>query len=274
MNTYEYIIYDKKDNVATVTLNRPNYLNSLTRKMMSEIADAMEQVRTDGDVKVVVIRGAGRGFCSGAYLSEGEGLSTIQERKEIVEIIRMWGKGIGSIRNCGKPSIAAVHGYCTAGGFEIMCACDFAVATEDAQIGDFHMQRSFMAGAGAIPLLHRIVGMRKAKELVMTGRLMSGKEAYEFGLLNRLAPAGKLDETLNEFLPLLTGRTVVGLTHVKFACDSALSADLESACAIEALACTSLFCSSEVEEMLNAFVEKREPKQLPGINWSLSHGGY
>jgi len=272
MKHYEAIIYEKKDSVATVTLNRPEHLNSLSRQLMSEVEDAMEVVRTDQDVKVVVIRGAGRCFCSGAYLDEV--LPILKERSQIIEMVRMFGKGIGSIRNCGKPSIAAIHGYCTAGGFEIMCNCDFAIATEDAKIGDFHMKRSLMAGAGAIPLLVRIIGLRKAKEILMSGRLMSGKEAYELGMLNRLAPAGKLNETLNEFLPLFTERTITGLTHVKFATESAMDADLDTACAVEALTCASLLASRDAQEAVDAFLNKRDADFPPGIDWSLTHGRY
>lgn len=272
MKKYEEIVYEKKGNVATVVLNRPKYNNTLTRRLMSEVADAMEAVKTDPNVKVVVIRGAGSGFCSGAYLAEDT--HVLSERTELIERIRMFAQGIGSIRNCGKPSVAAIHGYCVAGGFEIMCACDFAIATEDAKIGDFHMQRSLMAGAGAIPLLHRIVGMRKAKELSMSGRTMSGREAYEFGLLNRLAPAGKLDETLNDFLALFTDKSIAGLTHVKFACDRALSTDLEAALAIESLTCALCLCNPDAKEKVEAFLQKREPKQVKEINWVLTQGSY
>jgi enoyl-CoA hydratase len=221
----------------------------------------------------VVIRGAGeRAFCAGAYLDDV--LPIIKERTQLIEMVRMFARGIGAIRNCGKPTVAAIHGFCTAGGFEIMCNCDFAVATEDAKIGDFHMQKCLMAGAGPTPLLVRIVGARKAKEILMSGRLMSGKEAYELGLLNRLAPKGKLDETLAEFLPLFTERAIVGLTHVKFAIESSLDADITTACALESLACASLLSSKTSQEGVDAFLNKRKPEWPEEVDWALRHGNY
>jgi len=272
VKNYDEIIYEKKSNVATITFNRPDHLNSLTRNLMAEVGNAMEEVQTDQEVKVVVFRGAGRAFCAGAYLDDV--LPIIKKRSQIIEMVRMFAKGIGAIRNCGKPTVAAIHGYCTAGGFEIMCNCDFAIATEDAKIGDYHMQKALMAGAGAIPLLVRIVGSRIAKEILMSGRLMTGKEAYELGLLNRLAKKDKIDETLNEFLPLFTERSIVGLSHVKFTVESALDADLTTACALESLACASLLSSDAAQEGVDAFLNKRDPQWPQEANWTLRHGNY
>src|SRR5438270_11373411 len=127
-----------------------------------------------------------------------------------------------------KPSVAVLEGYTTAGGFELMISCDFAIAADDAQIGDFHIRRALYGGAGPIYRVPRMIGIRKTKELMLTGKLLSGVEAADFDLINASAPADKLDETVEEFISHLTNKSPFQMGITKMTIDRSVDADVHS----------------------------------------------
>ena len=155
--------------------------------------------------------------------------------------------------------MAVLEGYTTAGGFEIMINCDFAIAAEDAKIGDFHIRRALFGGAGPIYRLPRMIGIRKTKELILTGKLLTGKEAEAFDLINASAPAEDLDKLLAEFIAPIVDKSPFMMKLTKMCIDRGLDADIQSLMVMEHLAVGNALQSEDAREGVNAFLEKREP---------------
>ena len=152
-----------------------------------------------------------------------------------------------------------LEGYTTAGGFEIMINCDFAIAEEDALIGDFHIRRALFGGAGPIYRLPRILGLRKAKELMLTGKLLTGRQAYDWGLVNDVAPAQDLDECVDRFVSELTDKSPFTMWITKMAINQGLDADQGSLMVMEHFCSAIAMQSNDAAEGVAAFLGKREP---------------
>jgi enoyl-CoA hydratase len=167
----EPIQYEVDGHVARIWLNRPHKRNSVSQQLLQELDEARIRAENDPEVRVIVIRGREGTFCSGFDLDELQG--DFIGSSAAYEIAQRSARICDSIFRSPKPSVAVLEGYTTAGGFEIMINCDFAIATEDAKIGDFHMRRALFGGAGPIYRLPRILGERKAKELMLTGKLLT-----------------------------------------------------------------------------------------------------
>src|SRR5215218_10316355 len=194
----EPIQYEVDGPVARIWLNRPHKRNSVSQQLLQELDEARIRAENDPNIRVIVIRGRDGTFCSGFDLDELQG--DFIGQTGAYEVAQWSARVCDSIFRSPKPSVSVHEGYTTAGGFEIMINCDFSIAAEDAKIGDFHMRRALFGGAGPIYRLPRILGERKAKELMLTGKLLTGLEAYEWGLVNAVAPADRLDETVEEFV--------------------------------------------------------------------------
>ena len=185
--TQEVIQYEVADGVATIWLNRPEVKNCVNWELLTNLGAALERAEDDDDVRVVLIRGRGHTFCAGADLNmlDSEFLGTTNNS---VKIAQVSARTFDRAFNLAKPTIAVVEGYAVAGGFELMISCDFCIAADDAKIGDFHIRRALFGGAGPIYRLPRYIGLRKTKELLFTGKLLSGKECEDWGLANVSAP--------------------------------------------------------------------------------------
>ncbi|MGH7917305.1 MAG: enoyl-CoA hydratase [Candidatus Binataceae bacterium] len=173
------LLIDKRDGLATVTLNRPEKLNALNRELRAEFCRVMRELRAHADITAVIITGAGRAFCAGLDLKElGSSDSGIRETGNVTFI--------SVIENMAVPVIAAVNGFAITGGFELALACDLIIAAEDAQFADTHARVGVMPGGGMSVRLPRAVGIRRAKELSLTGNYLSAREAERIGLVNRV----------------------------------------------------------------------------------------
>ena len=201
----EPIQYEVEDHVARIWLNRPHKRNAVSQQLLTELDEARQRAEEDDDVRVIVIRGREGTFCSGFDLDElqGEFIGTSQA----YEIALRSAKICDAIFRCPKPSVSVIEGYATAGGFEILVNSDFGIAAEDAKIGDFHIRRALFGGAGPMYRLPRILGERRAKELMLTGKLLSGRQAYELGLVNACAPADDLDACVDRFVADLADKS-------------------------------------------------------------------
>src|SRR5437867_10691889 len=194
----EPIQYEVDGHIARIWLNRPHKRNSVSQQLLQELDKARVRAEEDDNVRVLVIRGREGTFCSGFDLDELQG--DFIGKSAAFEIAQRSARICDAIFRSPKPSVAVLEGHTTAGGFEIMINCDFAIADESAKIGDFHIRRALFGGAGPIYRLPRILGERKAKELMLTGKLLSGREAFEFGLTNGWAPAAELDARVDAFV--------------------------------------------------------------------------
>ena len=152
-----------------------------------------------------------------------------------------------------------VEGYAVAGGFELMISCDFAIAADDAKIGDFHIRRALFGGAGPIYRLPRYIGLRKTKELLFTGKLLSGKQCEQWGLANVSAPTEELEDAIAEFVAPLKDKSAFTMRITKLAANRGLDGDTETLIALESMTCNVAHQSNDAREGVQAFLEKREP---------------
>jgi enoyl-CoA hydratase/carnithine racemase len=251
------IQYEVDGHVARIWLNRPHKLNSVSQQLLQELDEARLRAEEDDDVRVIVIRGRGGTFCSGFDLDElqGDFIGTTTAYEIAVRSARI----CDAIFRCPKPSICVLEGHTTAGGFEIMINCDFAIAEENAKIGDFHIRRALFGGAGPIYRLPRILGERKAKELMLTGKLLTGREAYEFGLINDWAPAEELDARVESFVANLVDKSPFQTALTKMCVNRGLDADTETLMLVERLAVGVTLNSQDAAEGVASFLGKREP---------------
>jgi enoyl-CoA hydratase len=185
------VLIDKQDGIATVTLNRPDKLNALNRELRLAFCRAMQGLRRDQDLRVVIITGAGRAFCVGLDLRElATPASGIRDEGET--------NFISVIDEMEVPVIGAINGFAITGGFEIALACDIMIAAEDAQFADTHARAGVMPGGGMSARLPRAVGIRKAKELSFTGNYLSARDAERMGLVNHVVAPDRLLATARD----------------------------------------------------------------------------
>jgi enoyl-CoA hydratase len=255
---FETILYDKKDHVARITLNRPDALNAINRTMVTELGKALDDSETNRDVRVVVITGAGRAFCSGADLKfASEELTTSQAEQEFFRFANR--VMMRRIETLSKPVIAAVNGYAMAGGFEILTVVDFVIAAEDAMIGDMHIKHGLLAAGGAPYRLPLLIGMRKAKELMFTGKTITGKEAEEIGLVNKAVPASILQSTVDALAAELAEYSPVAMSITKRLINDSVLVDIEARLELILMSFLVGANSEDRNEGIKAFREKRKP---------------
>ncbi len=193
--TLETVLYEVKDHVAKITLNRPEKRNALNHALWDDLSTAFDQADADPEVRVVILGGAGMAFCSGWDLKESYYISIPEGYDKwttgnALRTLRGISERYLKIMNFPKPTIARVHGYCLAAGCYLQMLCDMAVAAEDATFGHPVGQ----GGVDSMPLWVTLLGLRKAKEILMARQFFNGKEAAQMGLVNRAVPADKLDE--------------------------------------------------------------------------------
>jgi enoyl-CoA hydratase len=255
----EVVQYEVVDGVATVWLNRPEVRNCVNWEVLTGLGEAVERADRDEDVRVVLFRGRGGTFCAGADLNMLDS-EFLQTTTKSIELAQVSARTYDRIFNLKKPTIAVVEGYAVAGGFELMISCDFCIAASDAKIGDFHIRRALFGGAGPIYRLPRYIGLRKAKELMLTGKLLSGQECYEWNLANVAAPPERLEEAIAEFVAPLKDKGALIMHITKLTANRGLDGDTETLIALESMACNVIHQSADAREGVQAFLEKRDPE--------------
>lgn len=219
---FEDLIYEKSDHIATITLHNPERLNAMTGRMLASFSRAIEAVRNDDDARVLVLTGAGRGFCTGAdtemliALAEGKpvpGATSEESRRKELEPIGWFGVEMSQLE---KPTIAAINGPAVGGGFALAMACDLRIIADDAQFGMASTHRYALPPEGGITyLLPRIVGLTKACELLLTGDLVDGMEAERIGLVTRSVPRDQVMKVALEFASKIAGNGPIGMELTK-----------------------------------------------------------
>ena len=254
----DHVVLEKDGDIARVWLNRPHKLNAVTTELLHRLDEIIVEVDSDPNLKVLVLRGRNNTFCSGFDLDEL--LADYVGTTTAMEVAVLSAKVCDRLYSMNTPSVAVLEGYVTAGGFELMISCDFAIASDDAKIGDFHIRRALFGGAGPIYRLPRMIGLRKTKELMLTGKLLSGQEAKSFDLINDSAPAEELDKRVEEFIETLTDKSPFMMRLTKMAINQGLDADVRSLMIMEHLAVGNALQSEDGKEGVQAFLGKREPK--------------
>jgi enoyl-CoA hydratase/carnithine racemase len=257
---FKDIIFEKKGHVATITLNHPEKYNALSFNCYKELMQAFEDIEKDREVKVVVIKARGKAFCAGADLSDLGTLAGGQKESPLTEQAKPSGRGpYEVIENCTKPVIAAVQGMALAGGLELLLVCDIVIASEEARLGDQHANFGLVPGGGATQRLPRLIGIRKAKELLFTGDWISPQEAERIGLVNKVVPADKLDEAVEELCRKLVNKSYEAASAVKRLVYEGMQTDLETGLGLERKAVAAHFSSETFKEGVKSFLEKRKP---------------
>ncbi len=252
---FENIIYEKTKNIAKITLNRPAVYNAMDSKLVSELNTALIDAKNDPKIKVVIITGAGeKAFCSGLDIKEFKDKSPYELR----EFIEKFLERTYILMNMGKPTIAAVNGLALAGGFELALSCDMIIASEKAKFGLPEINIGVFPGI-AVALLPRLIGRARTFELILTGRMISAKEAEEMGLVNKVVPAERLWDEVNDLARQLAEKSQVALRLAKTAIYRGM--DMEYVKAVADACETFLVCMSteDAKEGISAFLEKRKP---------------
>jgi len=254
---------DEETGVATLTLNRPDRLNALTFAVYEELRTAFRALHDEKAVRVIVLTGSGRGFCSGGDVEDIIGRLFERDMRGLLEFTRMTCDLVLSIRQCRKPVIAALNGTVAGAGAVIATACDMRVAAESAKIA-YLFTRVGLSGAdmGAAWMLPRIVGLAKASELLMTGDFIGADEAHRIGLYNRLVPDGTALEAATELARKLSRGPSFAIEITKDALNREASMDLVGALEAEAQIQAALMLHPDFRESYDAFVEKRDANFL------------
>jgi 2-(1,2-epoxy-1,2-dihydrophenyl)acetyl-CoA isomerase len=255
--SFETILYETKDRVATVTLNRPEVLNAFTITMGEEMLRAFHQAEDDEDVGCVILTGAGRGFCSGADVREFQAniergtLGSVQPQAESLCQLMF---------NLKKPIVAAVNGPAVGVGFTMTLPCDIRIASDRARFGPIFVRVGLVPEFGSTFLLTRLIGLAKAKELALLGRIIDAQEALDVGLVSKVVSHEELmTEAMSLATTLAQGPTrTLGL--VKKVLHQGLVSDLASAEDLEARVLAECVRSPEHAEGVRAFLEKRQPR--------------
>jgi enoyl-CoA hydratase/carnithine racemase len=253
----EILLYEEKDEVAVITLNRPKVMNSFNFAMLNALKERIEALRFHKGVRVVVITGAGeKAFCAGADLKERATLSETEVKQFIYTIRNLF----ADIENLNKPVIAAVNGVALGGGTELALASDIRIASESATMGLTETRLAIIPGAGGTQRLPRLVGRGKAKELIFTGRRVSAGEALAMGLVNQVcsSPEALLDTCL-DMAAMICETGPIAIEQAKYAVNRGMETDITTGLAIESNAYWLTIPTEDRLEGLAAFREKRKP---------------
>ncbi len=252
--------HDTNTGVATITLNRPDRLNALTFEVYSELRDTFAALDTEPGVRVIVLTGAGRGFCSGGDVEDIIGALFGRSPEGLLEFTRMTCDVVANMRRCRRPIIAALNGTVAGAGAVLAAACDVRFAAESARIA-FLFVKVGLSGAdmGASWLLPRLVGLGRAAELLMTGEFIDAKRAHEIGLYQRLVPDGRALLEATSLAEKLARGPAAALAVTKQALDAEFTLGLEAALTHEADAQAELMAHPNFREAYEAFRAKREP---------------
>lgn len=255
---YQYILYEKGNGLAKITINRPEVRNALTQALMSELGHAIEAVESDEDVRVLILTGAGdRAFVAGADIGE------VGERDMLTELginSRLRREVFLRLEHLFKPSIAAVNGYALGGGCELALACTLRIAADTARFGQPEINLGLIPGLGGTQRLTRLVGKGRAMELILTGDLIDAQEAYRIGLVNKVVPAAQLMEEARALAKKLADKPPLALRAAKDAVDYGSDMSLAAALEFENRLFAILSGSKDKVEGVAAFQQKRKPE--------------
>jgi enoyl-CoA hydratase len=255
--TYQTILYDVADGVATITLNRPDVLNAMNDVMRGELTRCFSALVTDDEVRVVVVTGHGdRAFSAGADIREfvaPQPPTRFREQRRRLDFRQ-------AMDRCSQPIVAAIRGFALGGGLELALACDIRIAADDAQLGLTEINLAIIPGGGGTQRLPRLVGRGKALEMILTGGRVGAAEALRIGLVERVVPAAELGTHARELARVLAAKAPVALRYAKEAVVKGLELPLGDGLRLENDLSTLLRTTEDRVEGARAFLEKRPPR--------------
>jgi len=251
---YETLIVDEADRVVTITMNRPRRKNAANSVMWEELSDVVRALHSADEVRAVVLTGAGGDFCSGADVSGEETRS-----RHMLHSMRHIGDLCLSLQRLAQPTVAKVRGVAAGAGLNMALACDLVIAAEGARFSEIFARRGLVVDFGGSWLLPRLVGMHRAKELVLLADIIDATEADRIGLVNRVVPEAELDATVDSIATRLAAGPPIALAMSKRLLNNSFDVTLEQALDDEGLAQTVTFTTEDVAEAMRAFIDKRDP---------------
>ncbi len=251
---YSTIQVEVKENIGIIKLNRPDKLNSINFQMVDELVKALEEIENNNSIKVVIITGNGKAFSAGADVKE-------MSETPLEYIIKkghmpLWEK----LRSFKKPIIAALNGVAAGGGLELAMACDIIIAAESAKLGQPEINLGIIPGAGGTQRLTRAIGKYRAMELVLTGKLISSREAEAYGLVNKVVPDNSLLDEAMKLGKQIAEKPMISLMLAKEAVSKAWETTLQQGLDIERRNFYLTLTTQEAKEGMRAFLEKRKPR--------------
>lgn len=248
------VLYQVRDGIATMTLNRPQRLNAMTPQLFSELIARLDEARESREVRVLIITGAGRGFSAGGDIighptfqetgPEGRNAHIVQAHEVVRRVVQH-----------PKPIIAAVNGVAAGAGADLAWACDFRIAAEEAKFVEAFVNVGLMPDFGGTYLLPRLVGVARAKRLIMLGETISAQKALEWGLVDQVVPQAQLMPAALDLARQLAAKSALALTLIKDAVESSMARDLELALEFERYGQNLLLGTEELREKTAAFRE-------------------
>jgi enoyl-CoA hydratase len=249
---YENIIFEKEENIAIITFNRPEAMNALNNKTRAEFAQAIAEVEGDDEIKVLILTGSGKAFVAGSDIKEFNKTTPYMAHN-----IRRLGEMVEKLE---KPVIAAVNGFCLGGGCEIAMGCDIIIASDKAKFGQTEINIGIIPGGGGTQRLQRLIGVCRAKELIYTGDIISAAEADRIGLVNRVVPVEELMPKAKGLAKKIAAKSAAALKLAKTAINRGMQTHLESGLKYEYELYSLSLSLEDKAEGVNAFLEKRTPK--------------
>jgi enoyl-CoA hydratase/carnithine racemase len=256
---WEFILFAKEEGIGTITLNRPDTLNALAGNMRQEILAALEAAAADGEVRVIVITGAGKGFCAGGDVKEFVSGTSQSETRLPFDQRPTRDKIVLCIQAVGKPVIASVNGVAAGGGCNLALACDMRIASDRARFGEVFVRRGIHPDWGGIWFLPRIVGYARAAELIFSGEVINAHEALRIGLVNRVVPHEELAAATREFALKFAKNAPIPIALAKKCLQHFSRIDLGQALDHERFAQEICEHTEDRAEGMRSFVEKRPP---------------
>jgi enoyl-CoA hydratase/carnithine racemase len=255
--TLENLLYEKKDAIAYVTLNRPKVLNALNQGTWENLRTAFEDARDDAAVRGVILAGAGdKAFAAGADISELAHVTAVEAEKST-----SYGQAVlNLIENLGKPVIAAVNGYALGGGCETAMACTIRVASEKAKFGQPEVTLGLIPGGGGTQRLPRLVGKGRALQLILSGEMIGAQEAYRIGLVNEVVPAADLITRAEAILKKIFSNAPIAIKFALDAANKGLETSQREGLSLEASYFGLCAGTEDKKEGTTAFLEKRAPQ--------------
>ncbi|MCC5971266.1 MAG: enoyl-CoA hydratase [Pararhodobacter sp.] len=252
---YETITVDIAQHVALIKLNRPEAMNALNAKLLSELSEALKAADRNEKVRCIVITGSEKAFAAGADISEMATKSYIDVLEE-----NLFAAESDTLTAVRKPVIAAVAGYALGGGCELALMCDFIIAADNAKFGQPEINLGVVAGIGGTQRLTRFIGKSKAMDMHLTGRFMDAEEAERAGLVSRVVPAKKLMDEVMAAAQKIASKSAIATKVVKEAVNRSYETTLREGVLFERRTFHALFATEDQKEGMSAFLEKREPQ--------------
>ena len=255
---FQFLKYEAKDGVATITLNRPDVYNALHDEITYELQDALKAVAKDELVRVVVLTGEGKAFCSGQDLK-----AAAKEKRSFMDSLnKRFNPIIRSMRNLQKPIVCKLNGVAAGAGCSLALACDLIVASEEATLIEIFVNIGLVPDSGSSYFLPRLVGMSKAFELCSMGSRVKAKEAFDLGLVNKVVPADQLDSATKEYTDHFAQAPTKAIGLIKKMLNKSATSSLDDMLEYEAYCQEIAGSSYDHKEGVTAFLEKRKAKFL------------